>query len=1027
MTDNKKYRNNDIDESLYSRQLYVLGHDAMQRMSKSNILIIGLGGLGTEIAKNVILSGVNSVTLYDNKDITIEDLSTCYYFTENDIGKSRVDVAKKKLAELNPYVKVSIIKKDIADLTSQKLSDFTVMVTTEQLLNDQVKLNNMARDANVYFISSFTFGLFGQIFSDFGDEFLVIDVDGEKPKTSIIENIIVNDDGYHILCIDKEPHNLENGDLVTFSEVQGLTELNDCSPCPVKILNRFSFQIIGESSKNKYVKGGIFTQVKQNKIINFKSLSDSIKDPSFMMTDLAHFERPNTLHIGFQALNKFFDEHNRLPNAYDSQDSEKFTMIAHEFCTTGDLSELEKEILQLMSYIAKGQLQPIQSVIGGIASQEILKACSCKFTPIYQWLYFDSVDCLQSKDTLKNLIDNNESIDAKSRYIGQMNVFGKEFQQKLSEQKYFVVGSGAIGCELLKNFAMIGLGATCDLGANSGSITITDMDTIERSNLNRQFLFRSTDIGKCKSIAAASAIKEINPNINIIAHENRVGIETEDIYDEKFFANLDGVANALDNVQARLYVDSRCVFFSKPLLESGTLGTKGSVQVIIPHLTESYGSSPDPPEKSIPICTLKTFPYLIDHTIQYARDQFEGLFTNGPQNVNKYFQDIDFLNNLSYGERTEVLKDTKKILTKMNVTTFEECVRVGYDLWHEIYRNNIQQLLYNFPEDSKTESGADFWSGSKRVPHALKFDRNNEMHVEFIHSFANLWTRVFRIMTTKKVKTIKNIKKILSTYIPIPFTPKNGVKIKVVNDDNDDNDDQDQSYEELLEELNTSDYKITSLVPIDFEKDDNTNFHMDFITSASNLRAMNYDIKTVTKHKTKGIAGKIIPAIATTTSIVAGLVTLELYKLVQGHDNIEKFRNTYSNWGLPFCTFSEPIEAKKQKYKNLEFSLWDYIDVNKNQEIQNVDLTLQEFLDHFEEKYEFDICMVNYGSLMIFSFFAPPKKTAKKLNMTIKEIIEDMTGKKINSKVIMLGICVDDDDDDDNDDIDVPPVRYHFV
>lgn len=157
------------------------------------------------------------------------------------------------------------------------------------------------------------------------------------------------------------------------------------------------------------------------------------------------------------------------------------------------------------------------------------------------------------------------------------------------------------------------------------------------------------------------------------------------------------------------------------------------------------------------------------------------------------------------------------------------------------------------------------------------------------------------------------------------------------------------------------------LNPVEFEKDDDTNHHIDFITAASNLRAMNYKINPADRHTTKQIAGKIIPAIATTTSLVTGLVCLELYKVIDGKNKLEDYKNGFVNLALPFFGFSEPIAAKKNKYGNVEWTLWDRF------EFKN-DPTLKEIVDWFHKEHSLDVTMVSQGVSMIWSSFIGKKK-----------------------------------------------------
>ena len=155
-----------------------------------------------------------------------------------------------------------------------------------------------------------------------------------------------------------------------------------------------------------------------------------------------------------------------------------------------------------------------------------------------------------------------------------------------------MVGAGALGCEYVKAFSLMGLGCS-----ENGKVTVTDNDSIEVSNLNRQFLFRKHNIGESKSLVACRIASDINPALNVDALKLFVSEDTQGTFNDQFWESLDFIVNAVDNVPARLYIDKKCAWYEKPLLESGTLGTKANSQMIIPHKTQCYGDSQDPPEE----------------------------------------------------------------------------------------------------------------------------------------------------------------------------------------------------------------------------------------------------------------------------------------------------------------------------------------------------------------------------------------------------------------------------------------------
>ncbi|CAL8353774.1 unnamed protein product [Gadus morhua 'NCC'] len=1011
----------EIDEGFYSRQLYVLGREAMQRMGEANILIAGMRGLGVEVAHNVILSGVKSVTVQDEGQVLWEHLSSQFFLREADLGQNRAECSLPRLASLNPRVQVSA---HTGPLHEDMLMQYQVVVLTDSTLEEQKRLGNHCHSHGIRFIVVDTRGLCGQLFCDFGEEFIVLDRDGETPMTAMINYITKGNPGL-VSCLDEENHGFQDGHKVSFSEVRGMAELNTMGPQEIKVISGHSFSIGDTSGFTETGHGGVATEVKQPSTITFKPLEEALMDPELLvMTDYGKKARHQTLHLAFQGLHMFVQKEHRLPKPTSQADAAVLLGMVRGLNASAQLETLDEDVVLLLARTARGDLAPLNAFMGGVAAQEVLKACSGKFKPLIQWLYFDALECLpkdvDNKD--EQLSDSTFSPDG-SRYDGQIAVFGSKFQERLGKLKYFLVGAGAIGCELLKNFALMGLGA-----GEGGHITVTDMDSIERSNLNRQFLFRSKDIGKMKSSVAAEAVREMNPSVNITAHQNRLDPESERVYDRSFFRGLDGVVAALDNVEARVHLDKLCVLHQRPMLEGGTLGTKGHTLVVVPHLTESYGQPKADTEGAIPLCTLKNFPHRIEHTLQWARDQFEGWFKHVPENVNLFLRDPGFVEQtLGRGEAEalEVLGGVFGALRDGGAqghrpTCWEDCVHWARCRWESLFSNELRQLLHCFPADQLTTSGLPFWSGTKRCPRPLTFDQKKEPHMQYIVAAANLYAHIYGIAGTRDCAAIR----VTLRDTPVPaFVPSSRLSDRPITEEDQERgitDDGKARLEQLTEALRSPALEgpAMHMHPVEFEKDDDSNFHMDYITAASNLRAENYDIPPADRLQSKRIAGRIIPAIATTTAAVAGLMCLELYKLVQGHREVSSYRASFLNLAVDYFVLSYPSSPASFTVAGREFTLWDDFPVESRRDAQQ-EMTLEGLLKHMKTEHNLQVSGLYYGSAVLYSDTSLHKD---RLRQSVSDVVRMVTKSEIPPHTHILEIYASFAEDEDCED--VPPIRY---
>jgi adenylyltransferase/sulfurtransferase len=172
------------------------------------------------------------------------------------------------------------------------------------------------------------------------------------------------------------------------------------------------------------------------------------------------------------------------------------------------------------------------------------------------------------------------------RYKRQMMLFGEDGQERLKKAHIFIAGAGGLGSPVSIYLAVAGI----------GTITIVDMDVVDKTNLNRQILHYDRDIGRKKTASAEEKLRELNPDITL----NAIDVKIDETNAAKLIGRAEGIVDAMDNYPTRYLLNDVAIAKKIPLFHGGIRGFYGQATTILPGTTPCLKCIfPKPPPKEV--------------------------------------------------------------------------------------------------------------------------------------------------------------------------------------------------------------------------------------------------------------------------------------------------------------------------------------------------------------------------------------------------------------------------------------------
>lgn len=461
--------------------------------------------------------------------------------------------------------------------------------------------------------------------------------------------------------------------------------------------------------------------------------------------------------------------------------------------------------------------------------------------------------------------------------------FGEGAGAAVARAKLLVVGAGGIGCELLKNLAVTGF----------RGVALIDLDTIDVSNLNRQFLFRRRHVGAPKADTAAAQVETLVPGAAVAP---RVGNIKDKAFDADYFRGFDVVLNALDNVEARRHVNRMCLGAGVPLVDSGSTGYNGHVAVIKGGVSECYDCTPKAAQKVYAVCTIRSTPEKPVHCVVWAKALFDLMF--GPEDASNVLADLDGggIHASTEGEAAAeggadagaaassapngngaAAAPVDASVADADATPATGCAAPAASALAGVEAEKTPGPVVDPTSVEKDDAKRVRYDGAEAPDAFVTRVAHRVFHADIAEqaAMADLWK--------KREPPAPLDVAALAAAASAGDGPSAGLQAAASSGTLDLLSqtpwDASASAAVLLGTLTRLvTTRASSFGSLAFDKDDAD--ALAFVTAASNLRSAAYGVPLQSPWAAKGIAGNIVHAIATTNAVVAGLLTLEAVKVV---------------------------------------------------------------------------------------------------------------------------------------------------